>query len=267
MHLQLHVIAVPARVPIAWARSSLSYIMACCCSQETFSINPATFNDFLMDLEQHYDPSNAYHNSVHVADVLQTLSVITSGLIAFDPTPTELLLLFLAAACHDVGHKGLNNPFYEEAKIRHDETARADAGADLSSVGPELSCYAEYAAEAGDGGANEYHHATLGWQLLERHGVLGSLGVQEKAQVRGQCSLVDLLKGLAAAQSRLQCYFAVVCEAPYSTTCYNNFSSRECIHVARPSSKDAYTYRIILIRLISPSIPGLSLAILRDNHV
>lgn len=67
-------------------------------------------------LEATYLDSNAYHTSMHAADVVQTLAVLLHGAeVGPGRKPTlratlraeEKLALIIAAAMHDAGHPGM----------------------------------------------------------------------------------------------------------------------------------------------------------------
>lgn len=63
-------------------------------------------NSLLVALETAYNPL-PYHSSTHAADVLQAVHVFVKS----DLTHMEELVLYVAAAAHDVGHPGRNNAF------------------------------------------------------------------------------------------------------------------------------------------------------------
>lgn len=78
---------------------------------ETFNINEAQFAHFMLKIEAGY-PNNAYHNRVHVANVLQsTYVLLTKGLGPTIAGDQEILAGLLAAIIHDYEHKGVNNDF------------------------------------------------------------------------------------------------------------------------------------------------------------
>lgn len=64
---------------------------------------------------------NAYHNKVHIADVLQSLyahTLVGGGLQQLcHGQPLHLLAVLLAAIIHDADHPGVNNDFL--VKSRH----------------------------------------------------------------------------------------------------------------------------------------------------
>ncbi|KAL6759535.1 hypothetical protein V8C86DRAFT_3024861 [Haematococcus lacustris] len=68
---------------------------------------------FLIRIEDGY-LDNPYHNRIHASDVLQWLHVlmVRGGVLkALQVGDAGVLATYLAAAVHDVGHKGLNNDF------------------------------------------------------------------------------------------------------------------------------------------------------------
>jgi hypothetical protein len=93
---------------------------------EQFGIREETLVEFLDIIETRYSKDAAYHNSIHAADVLQTLhAMLQGGGVAYiaggmengsddqhhQHQKLELFGLLLAAVIHDVGHPGLNNLF------------------------------------------------------------------------------------------------------------------------------------------------------------
>ncbi|KAH3768024.1 3'5'-cyclic nucleotide phosphodiesterase [Pelomyxa schiedti] len=68
---------------------------------------------FIAELETHYR-NNAYHNSIHAADVVQCLYYLAikglRGLLGPE-NALDIFALILAGAAHDVGHPGVNNAF------------------------------------------------------------------------------------------------------------------------------------------------------------
>lgn len=74
-----------------------------CTSQQ---IPLSQMNELLIALEAAYFPL-PYHSSTHAADVLQAVHAFVRG----ELTEREEMVLYLAAAAHDVGHPGRNNVF------------------------------------------------------------------------------------------------------------------------------------------------------------
>jgi hypothetical protein len=76
-----------------------------------FSIHMPILCSFLRTVEADYLP-NPYHNSTHVADVVQTLhTMLQLGGKDYAASPLELFSILVAAVIHDVKHPGLNNNF------------------------------------------------------------------------------------------------------------------------------------------------------------
>lgn len=69
-------------------------------------ISLSKMNDLLIALEAAYFPL-PYHSSTHAADVLQAVHAC----VGRELTEREEMVLYLAAAAHDVGHPGRNNAF------------------------------------------------------------------------------------------------------------------------------------------------------------
>lgn len=83
-----------------------------------FNLDKKKTQSFLTNLEAHYFSSNPYHNSVHAADVLNSIAYfqnLKTGPMA-SLRPLERLAGCLAAAAHDVGHDGFNNRFHTGAE-------------------------------------------------------------------------------------------------------------------------------------------------------
>ncbi|KRY84992.1 putative 3',5'-cyclic phosphodiesterase pde-4 [Trichinella pseudospiralis] len=78
---------------------------------KAFNIRPARLLTYLLHLEDHYR-KNSYHNSLHAADVTQTVHVMLSTpSLESVFTDLEKLAVIFAAAIHDVDHPGLTNQF------------------------------------------------------------------------------------------------------------------------------------------------------------
>jgi hypothetical protein len=85
--------------------------------------NPS-FACFLQHIEARYHTinENAYHNSMHGADVVNSMTYFLRILAAdrvgapFGLEPVETLAALVAAGCHDVGHNGKSNRFHQNAE-------------------------------------------------------------------------------------------------------------------------------------------------------
>ena len=79
---------------------------------------------WLLSIEAHYHPANAYHNATHAADVLQVLSHVFNGFISFSQATSFFLdapsvaahvveshavASLIAASIHDLDHPGTSN--------------------------------------------------------------------------------------------------------------------------------------------------------------
>jgi len=71
----------------------------------------STMNSLLVALETAYNPL-PYHSSTHAADVLQAVHAFVKS----DLTNMEEMVLYVAAAAHDVGHPGRSNAFLVNSK-------------------------------------------------------------------------------------------------------------------------------------------------------
>ncbi|XP_076814611.1 3',5'-cyclic-AMP phosphodiesterase-like isoform X10 [Clavelina lepadiformis] len=76
-----------------------------------FKLSPDKFLAYMMTLEDHYRDI-PYHNSLHSADVAQSVHILLSS-DALDSVFSELEILaaLIASAMHDVDHPGLNNQY------------------------------------------------------------------------------------------------------------------------------------------------------------
>jgi len=77
-----------------------------------FNLKPVRLARYLRMAEAAYK-DNPYHNKIHAADVLQTMSVILlrGGLVPHYADPLTHLACLLAAAIHDLEHVGYTNDF------------------------------------------------------------------------------------------------------------------------------------------------------------
>ncbi|XP_017494478.1 PREDICTED: cAMP-specific 3',5'-cyclic phosphodiesterase 4B-like, partial [Rhagoletis zephyria] len=79
---------------------------------KTFQIPSQTFIRLMLTLEEHYHPEVPYHNSIHAADVAQSVHVLLLS-PALDSvfTDLEILTALWAAAIHDIDHPGVTNQY------------------------------------------------------------------------------------------------------------------------------------------------------------
>ncbi|GAX83011.1 hypothetical protein CEUSTIGMA_g10438.t1 [Chlamydomonas eustigma] len=108
--------------------SLLFFLVARCGLIRTLNLDPEILARLCLAIEEGYNP-NPYHNKTHAADVLQAMHtiLISTGMAVFDPAPAiagdngsspkcycgpqVMLACLLAAASHDLGHKGVTNDF------------------------------------------------------------------------------------------------------------------------------------------------------------
>ncbi len=86
---------------------------------------------FLYSLSNKYNEKILYHNSIHGADVTQTLSLFFLNSNAEEIANTNLLdilSIFIAALGHDISHPGLNNNYH------------INASSELAIIYNDLSC-------------------------------------------------------------------------------------------------------------------------------
>eukprot|EP00127_Corallochytrium_limacisporum_P005768 Clim_evm147s210 gene=Clim_evmTU147s210 len=75
-------------------------------------INERSMLNFLFVIESGYRASNPYHNSIHAADVVQTMFYFLRTLkLDQHFNDEDILASLLAAAVHDYGHPGVNNAY------------------------------------------------------------------------------------------------------------------------------------------------------------
>uniref|UniRef100_A0A4W4GBC3 Phosphodiesterase n=1 Tax=Electrophorus electricus TaxID=8005 RepID=A0A4W4GBC3_ELEEL len=111
---------------------------------KTFRIPVDTLVSYVMTLEDHYHSNVAYHNSLHAADVTQSIHVLLST-PALDAvfTDLEVLAALFAAAIHDVDHPGVSNQFL-------------------------INTNSELALMYNDESVLENHHLAVGFKLLHQ---------------------------------------------------------------------------------------------------
>ncbi|GFH21165.1 phosphodiesterase, partial [Haematococcus lacustris] len=79
-------------------------------------LDPGKLARWLCCIEDGYC-TNAYHNKVHAADVVQTMHVLlTRGLGPGYADNLSMLAAYLAAACHDYQHMGRTNDWLVETE-------------------------------------------------------------------------------------------------------------------------------------------------------
>jgi hypothetical protein len=78
------------------------------------NLDSYTLENFLVEIRDAYVNTNPYHNSMHGADVCQTIGLFfdNSNVITIvNLSEIDILSVLVAAAVHDVGHPGTNNTF------------------------------------------------------------------------------------------------------------------------------------------------------------
>ncbi len=141
-------------------------------TESGLGINHTTLVTFLRAVEAEYISDNQYHNSVHAADVLQTLHCLIQmgrGGISETLEKIDEYAMLLSAVAHDIGHPGTSNLYQINAKT------------DLAIIYNDKSCL-------------ENMHAAKTFQLIlnsERKGccnmnVLESLSPRQINQIRNK---------------------------------------------------------------------------------
>eukprot|EP00299_Pterocystis_sp_00344_P010567 c4748_g1_i1.p1 GENE.c4748_g1_i1~~c4748_g1_i1.p1 ORF type:complete len:704 (+),score=173.98 c4748_g1_i1:181-2292(+) len=128
---------------------------------QTFRISPITVREWLTNVEKGYH-DNPYHNSVHAADVLQSVYFfLVRAELMKQLSALEVFACVVSAIIHDYGHIGLTNNFLK-----------------LTSH--------ELALTYNDISILEQFHASQGWKLCvdSRHNIFANLSVPQLAEVR-----------------------------------------------------------------------------------
>jgi len=87
---------------------------------EELNISALTMCNFLRAIQEDYVDTNEYHNSIHAADVTQSVhSLLTMGGDKFSNAEIQVFSILLAAVIHDVGHPGKNNSFQIHSKSEY----------------------------------------------------------------------------------------------------------------------------------------------------
>eukprot|EP00929_Paragymnodinium_shiwhaense_P097811 TRINITY_DN59408_c0_g1_i1.p1 TRINITY_DN59408_c0_g1~~TRINITY_DN59408_c0_g1_i1.p1 ORF type:complete len:1050 (+),score=192.14 TRINITY_DN59408_c0_g1_i1:170-3319(+) len=85
-------------------------------SAKELTLDEVRIRHFLSEIESRYYTNAPYHNAMHGADVMNSLSYFLSlketPLTYYGLTPVERLAALSAAAAHDVGHNGRSNRFH-----------------------------------------------------------------------------------------------------------------------------------------------------------
>ena len=126
-----------------------------------FQIDPTKLTSFLVQIQGSY-LDKPFHNSLRAADVMRNVHVLlTATPLGAVLTDSYVLALFLAAACIDVGHPGIDSSFHIEAKH-------------------------ELALLYNDNCVLENYHAAMAFRTLmaPKNNVLSSLTRTEAARVR-----------------------------------------------------------------------------------
>ena len=98
-------------------------------------INTSKLDPFLISLSNSYYTSVLYHNSIHGADVTQTISLFFLNSNAEEVCATsmlDILSILIAALGHDIGHPGLTNNF------------QINSSSDMALTYNDISCLENY---------------------------------------------------------------------------------------------------------------------------
>lgn len=76
------------------------------------SMTDCALESVLQGIESRYNRSNPYHNSVHAADVVNSIAYFFTHFHKAEFTDREIFAALLAAAAHDVGHDGKTGRYH-----------------------------------------------------------------------------------------------------------------------------------------------------------
>lgn len=98
-----------------------------------FGIKPTTARNLGREIASRYSRANPYHNALHAADVtMGVLYGLCGGKLREHINPRSSLCMVLAAATHDAGHLGVNNPFL--TATQHDLALRYNDQSPLENM-------------------------------------------------------------------------------------------------------------------------------------
>ena len=79
-----------------------------CIPQDGWKVDRSAFDLYMRAVQQGYRRENAYHNSIHAADVTQAVAVMLRAAQhqGWQFSTLEKFALLLAAVVHDLAHPG-----------------------------------------------------------------------------------------------------------------------------------------------------------------
>lgn len=84
---------------------------------DKFKIPEKKLKAFLHQVEDHYKPDNLYHNSIHAADITQSVfAILTWGGLSKYLSDLDILALIFGAIVHDLDHPGTNNAYQVKSR-------------------------------------------------------------------------------------------------------------------------------------------------------
>ena len=127
-------------------------------------ISTRKLNSFLYTVSNNYKETTLYHNSLHGADVTQSLCIFflnTNAEEICETSVLDLLGMIISAMGHDLGHPGLNNNFH------------INACTELGITYNDASCLENY-------------HSSFLFRILrkEENNILSKLSVQNYKTIR-----------------------------------------------------------------------------------
>jgi hypothetical protein len=127
-------------------------------------ISTRKLNSFLYTVSNNYKETTLYHNSLHGADVTQSLCIFflnTNAEEICETSVLDLLGMIVSAMGHDLGHPGLNNNFH------------INASTELGITYNDASCLENY-------------HSSFLFRILrkEENNILSKLSIQNYKTIR-----------------------------------------------------------------------------------
>jgi len=144
-------------------------------------ISQESYLGYMTALADHYRPQDEvlYHNSLHACDVLATQYFILRSMLFDEYDKMDLFASLLAAAAHDVDHDGYTNLFH-------------------------IKTSSNLALTYNDGSVLENHHASVGWRLIWKSGVLKGLNGTTRAHIRSIFIKCILMTDMASHSQHFQ---------------------------------------------------------------
>ncbi|PAV89934.1 hypothetical protein WR25_15247 [Diploscapter pachys] len=135
---------------------------------KAFEIPSSVLVTYLLNLEHHYR-NNPYHNSIHGADVAQSMHVLLSSPVLADVfSDLEILAAIFSGAIHDVDHPGFTNQYL-------------------------INSNNELAIMYNDESVLEQHHLAVAFKLLQDSNCDFLVGLSKKQRLTFRKICIDLV--------------------------------------------------------------------------